>query len=94
METLFIPAALFAGSLLAVQAGANAQLSRAVGSPLGATTVQLGVGSAVLLAIALLTGTLVALAGLGDATWWHAIGGTGSAFYVVSTILPSLPVPR
>ena len=87
METLFIPAALIAGSLLAVQAGANAQLSRAVGSPFGATAVQLGVGSVLLLLVALLTGTLAALAGLPRAPWWHAVGGTASAFYVVSTIL-------
>lgn len=87
MEALFALAALAAGSLLAVQAGANAQLSRAVGSPFGATALQLGVGSVVLLLVALLTGTLAALAGLPRVTWWHAIGGTASAFYVVSTIL-------
>ena len=87
METLFIPAALVAGSLLAVQAGANAQLSRAVGSPFGATVLQLGVGSVLLLLVALFTGTLAALADLPRATWWHAVGGTASAFYVVSTIL-------
>ena len=87
METLFIPAALVAGSLLAVQAGANAQLSRAVGSPFGATALQLGVGSVLLLLVALFTGTLAALADLPRATWWHAVGGTASAFYVVSTIL-------
>jgi transporter family-2 protein len=86
METLFIPAALLAGSLLAVQAGANTQLSRAVGSPFGATALQLGVGSGLLL-VALLTGTLAAIAGLPYVTWWHAAGGTASAFYVVSTIL-------
>lgn len=39
METLFVPLALFAGGLLAVQAGANAQLSKAVGSPFAATTL-------------------------------------------------------
>ena len=87
METLFIPAALVAGSLLAVQGGANAQLSRAVGSPFGATALQLGVGSVLLLLVAGLTGTLAALADLPRATWWHAVGGTASAFYVVSTIL-------
>ena len=87
METLFIPAALVAGSLLAVQAGANAQLSRAVGSPFGATALQLGVGSMLMLLVALLTGTLAVLADLPRATWWHTVGGTASAFYVVSTIL-------
>ena len=87
METLFIPISLLAGGLLAVQAGANAQLSKAVGSPFGATTIQLSVGAAALALVALLTGSLVALAELPEVPWWHAIGGTASAFYVVSTIL-------
>ncbi|WP_407522392.1 DMT family transporter [Methylobacterium oryzisoli] len=87
MEALFVAAALGAGALLPVQAGANAQLSRAVGSPFGATALQLGVGSGLLLLVALLTGTLAALAGLPRVPWWHAAGGTASAFYVVSTLL-------
>src|SRR3954470_15242899 len=49
METLFVPLALVAGGLLAVQAGANAQLSKAVGSPFAATTLQLSVGTGLLL---------------------------------------------
>jgi transporter family-2 protein len=87
MDALFIPTALVAGGLLAVQAGANAQLSKATGSPFAATTLQLIVGTAALLLVALLTGTLSALSQLPHVTWWHAIGGTASAFYVVSTIL-------
>ena len=87
MRALFIPAALLAGALLPLQAGANAQLSKAVGSPFGATTIQLSVGAAVLALVALLTGSLVALAELPEVPWWHAAGGTASAFYVVSTIL-------
>ena len=87
METLLIPASLVAGSLLAVQAGANAQLSKATGSPFAATTLQLSVGSLALLVLALLTGTLTAFAALPGVPWWHAVGGVASAFYVVSTIL-------
>ncbi|MBV9078487.1 MAG: DMT family transporter [Methylobacteriaceae bacterium] len=87
MDTLFIPLALLAGGLLAVQAGANAQLSKAIGSPFAATTLQLSVGTIVLLIIAALTGTLAALVALPEVQWWHAVGGTASAFYVVSTIL-------
>src|SRR5262245_65440428 len=49
MDTLFIPLiiplALAAGVLLAVQAGANAQLSRAIGAPFAATTLTLSVGA-------------------------------------------------
>ncbi|WP_210246342.1 MULTISPECIES: DMT family transporter [unclassified Mesorhizobium] len=87
MEILFIPLALVAGSLLAVQAGANAQLSKAVGSPFAATTLQLAVGAIVLLSITALTGTTPALFAVRKTEWWHAIGGMASAFYVVSTIL-------
>ena len=87
MEILFIPLALIAGSLLAVQAGANAQLSKAVGSPFAATTLQLAVGAIVLLSITALTGTTPALLAVRQAEWWHAVGGIASAFYVVSTIL-------
>jgi uncharacterized membrane protein YdcZ (DUF606 family) len=87
MESIFIPLSLIAGTLLAVQAGANAQLSKATGSPFAATTLQLAVGALLLLLIAGLTGSLQALASLADVTWWHALGGTASAFYVVATIL-------
>lgn len=87
MEQLFIPVALAAGSLLALQAGANAQLAKAVGTPFGATAIQLGVGASILLLITAMTGTLAAMAGIAGIPWWHAIGGTASAFYVVSTIL-------
>jgi len=91
MDTLFIPLviplALAAGALLAVQAGANAQLSRAIGSPFAATTLQLSVGAILLLLITLLSGTVLALSRLPHAQWWHVIGGTASAFYVISGIL-------
>lgn len=87
MESLFLSLAFGAGSLLAVQAGANAQLAKATGSPFAATTLQLMVGSAVLLLLALATGSATAMHLLPGATWWHTVGGTASAFYVVSTIL-------
>jgi len=91
MDTLFIPLviplALAAGALLAVQAGANAQLSRAIGSPFAATTLQLSVGAILLLLITLLSDTVLALSRLPHAQWWHVIGGTASAFYVISGIL-------
>lgn len=87
METLFVPMALVAGGLLAVQAGANAQLSKAVGSPFAATTLQLAIGTGLLFLVALLTGTLAVLGAVPRAEWWHLIGGTASAVYVVSTIV-------
>ena len=87
METLFVPMALVAGGLLAVQAGANAQLSKAVGSPFAATTLQLAIGTGLLFLVALFTGTLAVLGAVPQAEWWHLIGGTASAVYVVSTIV-------
>jgi len=87
MESLFVPLSLFAGGLLAVQAGANAQLSKAVGSPFAATTLQLGIGTGLLFLVALLTGTLAVLGAVPQAEWWHLAGGIASAVYVVSTIV-------
>jgi transporter family-2 protein len=87
MDTLFIPLSLAAGALLAVQAGANAQLAKAAGSPFLATTLQLALAAVLLLLATIVTGSVAALSLLPGATWWHAIGGTASAFYVVSAIL-------
>jgi transporter family-2 protein len=87
MDTLFIPLSLAAGALLAVQAGANAQLAKAAGSPFVATTLQLAVAALLLLVATLFTGSVAALSLLPNAPWWHVLGGTASAFYVVSAIL-------
>lgn len=87
MKTLFILASLIGGSVLAVQAGANAQLSKAMGSPYSATAVQLAVGAGLLLAATAATGSLGALGRLADTPWWHAVGGLASALYVLATIV-------
>jgi bacterial/archaeal transporter family-2 protein len=87
MDTLFIPLSLAAGALLAVQAGANAQLAKATGSAFAATTLQLSIAGLLLLIMTFLTGRLAALLLLPGAPWWHVVGGAASAFYVVSTIL-------
>ena len=87
MEALFVGLALLAGALLAVQVGANTQLSKAAGGPFVATTLQLGVGAVALLVLAAAVGTLGSIRLLPEVTWWHAIGGLASAFYVASTIV-------
>jgi len=87
MDLLFIPLSVAAGAVLAVQAGANAHLSKALQSPLAATTLQLTVGALGLLTVTELTGGGAAFGLLPNAIWWHLAGGTASAFYVVSTIL-------
>jgi bacterial/archaeal transporter family-2 protein len=87
MEALAIPFLLFVGSLLALQAGANVQLSGAVGSPIGASTLQLAIGAGLLLALTAAAGTLGAFSGLADADPAHLWGGIGSAVYITAGIL-------
>jgi transporter family-2 protein len=87
MEALFVPLSLVAGGLLAVQAGANTQLSKATGSPFAATTIQVLVAGALLLVVAVTTGTVFAFRSLPAVPWWHATGGIATAIYVASTIL-------
>jgi transporter family-2 protein len=87
MDALAIPFLLLVGSLLALQAGANVQLSGAVGSPVGASTLQLAIGAALLLALAGLAGTLGAFGALADAEPAHLWGGIGSAVYITAGIL-------
>ena len=87
MEALFVALAFVAGTLLAVQVGANTQLSKGAGGPFAATTLQLGVGALALILLAAVLGTLGTIRLLPAVTWWHSIGGLASAFYVCSTIV-------
>jgi bacterial/archaeal transporter family-2 protein len=87
METLAIPFLLLVGALLAVQAGANVQLSAAMGHAAGASALQLCVGAALLTALAAVLGGLGALAVLDDVAAWHLVGGLGSAVYITAGIL-------
>jgi transporter family-2 protein len=87
MEALAIPFLLFVGSLLAVQAAANVQLSTATGSPFGASTLQAGLAAALLLLVAAVAGSLDALGALDGVEPWHLAGGLGTAVYITSGIL-------
>ena len=87
MEPVLILSALALGALLAVQAGANLQLSAAMGSPFGASTAQLAVGSAVLAALAVAVGSIGAVDRIPDATAWHLVGGLASSLYITAGIL-------
>ncbi len=87
MEALFLPLSLLAGGLLAVQAGANTQLSKATGNPFAATTIQVVIAGALLLAVAVATRTSVAFGNLPGVPWWHTTGGIATAIYVASTII-------
>jgi transporter family-2 protein len=61
MDTGFVPISLLAGGLLAVQAGANTQLSKATGSPIAATTILVIIAGTLLLFVGALTRTVFAL---------------------------------
>jgi len=87
MEALAILFLLLVGSLLALQAAANVQLSAAMGSPFGASTLQLGIGAALLLAAAAAAGSLGAFGTLDEAEPWALIGGLGSAVYITAGIV-------
>jgi bacterial/archaeal transporter family-2 protein len=87
MESLAIPFLLFVGSLLALQAAANVQLSGATGSPVSASTMQVAIAAGLLGLLAALVGTLGAFGTVVDAEPWHLIGGLGTAIYVTAGIL-------
>src|SRR5215203_5982058 len=87
MEALALPLLLLVGSLLAVQAAANVQLSTAMTSPFGASALQLGIGAVLLVALAALAGSLGAVELIGDAEPWTLAGGLGSAIYITAGIL-------
>ena len=85
---LFLLLALAVGVLLPVQAGLNAQLRSALGSPVAATLVSFLVGTVGLAAIAVLLRTPLPL-GLGWAatTPWQWSGGLIGAVYVLAAIV-------
>jgi transporter family-2 protein len=87
MEAVAVPFLLLVGSLLALQAGANVQLSTALGSTVGASTLQLGIGAALLLAATAAAGSLGAFGLLDDVDAWHLAGGLGSALYITAGIV-------
>jgi bacterial/archaeal transporter family-2 protein len=87
MDLFAIPFLLLVGALLAVQAGANVQLSAAIAHPFGASALQLTIGAAVLTALAAVAGGLGALAAVDDVAAWHLLGGLGSSVYITAGIL-------
>ena len=85
---LLLLLALAAGVLLPVQAGVNAQLRSAVGSPLTAALVSFLVGTAGLVTAAVTFRTPMALRGAWvDSPWWQWVGGLIGALYVIATIV-------
>ncbi|WP_329790920.1 DMT family transporter [Lentzea sp. DG1S-22] len=84
---MLLASALLAGGLLAVQASVNLRLNKAVGTPYGASTVQLGVATAVLAVLAVAVGSIGAVALVPHVEPWHLLGGLASPLYITSGIL-------
>lgn len=84
---VLLAAAVSAGCLLAVQASANVQLTRAVGTPYGAATLQLAVAAGALLLIAVTTGAVVAVRTAASVPAWQLLGGLASPLYITAGIL-------
>jgi transporter family-2 protein len=84
---VFLGVALLAGTLLAVQASSNLQLTRAVGTPFGASTVQLSVAAVLLAVLAVATGTIGSVGHAWDVPAWQLLGGLASPLYITSGIL-------
>lgn len=85
MYVAFLAVTLLVGCLLAIQTSVNLQLSAAVKTPYGASTVQLSVAAVALAIVALVAGTIGAFSL--DVTWWHLLGGLASPIYITSGIL-------
>lgn len=88
MYVLSVAAALAVGGLLAIQASVNQQLNKSVGTPFGASTVQLSLAVLVLAVLAGATGTLGRLAVLPEVDpVWLLLGGLASPLYITAGIL-------
>jgi transporter family-2 protein len=87
MTVVLLISAVLIGCLLAVQASVNLQLNKAVGTPYGASTLQLWVAVVLLAVLAAGAGAFGALAGIADVPAWYLLGGLASPLYITSAIL-------
>ena len=87
MDAIFVISALLIGGLLAIQASVNVQLNKAVGTPYGASTLQLGVAAGVLVLATAVVGGFGGLAQIAHAQPWQLLGGLASPLYITSGIL-------
>ncbi len=86
-KLLWIILAFAAGALLPVQAGLNAQLSKAAQSPVHASAISFVIGTAALMLYLVFTQQMVSWKGLKEAPWHVWCGGLLGAFYVTVIIL-------
>jgi bacterial/archaeal transporter family-2 protein len=88
-KELYYLVALLAGLAVTIQAGVNAQLRLAVGSPVITAMISFLVGTVILVTFVLTTSThlLPAPKTLADISWWKWIGGALGVFYIISVIV-------
>ncbi|MDC8759541.1 DMT family transporter [Janthinobacterium fluminis] len=85
---LALPIALVAGAVVPLQAGANGALGRALGHPLWASVVSLGVSAIVAVTVMLVLRVPApdfALAARGPAWGW--LGGVAGVFYLTAALI-------
>jgi transporter family-2 protein len=88
MYLVLLATALLVGCLLAVQASVNQQLNKAVGTPYGASTVQLTVAAGALAVLATVVGAIGAVGLVPEVhPWWLLLGGVASPLYITAGIL-------
>lgn len=88
MQSATFFAALMAGVLVPLQAGANAALGRALGHPLWATLISLAVSAICVVPVMLaLRVSGPSIAGLADQPKWVWIGGIAGVIYITAALL-------
>ena len=84
----FVVAALLAGAIVPIQAGANAMLGRQLGHPLWATLVSLLISIAVLIPVMIAFRLpLPSLAAAIKGPWWIWMGGLGGVVFLTAALL-------
>lgn len=88
MQSVTFIAALIAGALVPLQAGANAALGRALGHPLWATMLSLAVSAICVVPVMLaLRVSGPSIASLADQPRWIWIGGIVGVIYITAALL-------
>ncbi|MDQ4139431.1 MAG: DMT family transporter [Bacteroidota bacterium] len=88
-KEIYYVIAFIAGSGIAVQSGANAQLRLLVNNPLITALLSFLVGTAALIILVIATASRELPSGqvLAHISWWKWLGGIMGAFYIVSVVI-------
>lgn len=85
---LLLAAALFAGAVVPLQAGANATLGRLLGHPLWATVISLTISLALILPMLVaFRAPVPSLAAAFKGPWWIWIGGGAGVIYITAALI-------